>query len=155
MLEAAGEATQAGHVFPRMAASEAALESDYGKSALARLGFNLFGTKQHIHPAYGTMNLPTREFLHGEWVQIVGAWVRYDNLAECFADRMETLKRLRDVFPHYEAALAAPTPEVYIQEVSATWSTDPQRGAKCLAIYKEVFPPQTTHEEVVDAVTSL
>jgi len=151
VLDCAGEASQSSHIYPKMAACEAALESDYGTSALARLGFNLFGMKSHMHSAYGTMNLPTREFLHGEWVQIIGAWVKYDNLTECFADRMETLTRLRDVYPHYQAALAAPTPEVYIQEVSATWSTDPDRGAKCLAIYNVVFPPQNTHDDVQSA----
>lgn len=140
VLDVTNQALEAKHIYARMAACEAALESDYGTSALARLGFNLFGMKQHTHPIYGTLNLPTREFLNGEWTQITQAWVQYENIEECFADRMETLMRLRDVYPHYQAALVAPDPGVYIAEVSKTWSTDPNRAQKVLAIYAEIFP---------------
>jgi len=144
VLETTNQALEAKHVHARMAACEAALESDYGTSALARLGFNLFGMKQHTHPVYGTLPLPTREFLNGEWKQEIGQWVKYENLEECFADRMATLMRLRSVYPHYQAALTAPDPETYIAEVSKTWSTDPARAAKVLAIFNEVFPQDSS-----------
>lgn len=126
-----------------MAACEAALESDYGTSALARLGFNLFGTKQHVHPIYGTLNLPTKEYINGEWEPQIGRWVQYENVEECFADRMETLRRLQDIYPEYQAALTATTPEAYISAVSKRWSTDPERATKVLAIYSEVFTVPT------------
>lgn len=148
-----GLAESVKHIYPRMAACEAALESDYGDSVLARLGFNLFGMKQHKHSIYGTVNLPTKEYLQGEWKGIIGRWVEYPNIEECFADRMQTLIRLRDVYPSYQAALLAKTPEDYIREVSKTWSTDPQRAEKVLAIYKEVFPVPNNSEEVREAVT--
>ena len=135
----ANAALEAKHVFARMAACEAALESDYGTSALARLGFNLFGMKQHVHPIYGTLNLPTREFLDDAWVPKIASWVQYENVAECFADRMATLVRLRTEYPHYQAALLAKTPQDYVSEVSKTWSTDPKRADKVLAIFDEVF----------------
>ena len=140
VLEVAGEAAEAKHVFPRMAACEAALESTYGGSALARMAYNLFGTKQHVHPTYGTLNLPTKEFLGGEWVVQNAEWVKYESFAECFADRMATLERLKGEYPHYAAALAAPGPVSYINEVSKSWSTDPSRALKVIAIYNEVFP---------------
>lgn len=130
-------ATQAGHVFPHMAAAEAALESGYGKSGLAALDNNLFGMKQHSHPEYGTVNLPTKEFESGQWVTVEAAWVKYPDWASCFLDRMATLTRLAPVYPHYAAALAATDPITYLSEVSATWSTDPERAAKVLAIYQE------------------
>lgn len=135
-----------------MAASEAALESDYGTSALARLGLNLFAMKQHVHPVYGTLSLPTKEFENGEWVPKIAAWVRYDNLTECFADRMATLTRLANVYPEYQAALTAADETNYIIAVSRKWSTDPGRAGKCLAIFNEAFPPtNTTHEAVNEA----
>lgn len=140
VLETTNQALEAKHVYARMAACEAALESDYGTSALARLGFNLFGMKQHTHPIYGTLNLPTREFLNSEWTHVISHWVQYENVEECFADRMETLVRLRGVYPHYQAALTASDPAVYITEVSKTWSSDPARGQKVLEIYAEIFP---------------
>lgn len=154
ILTAAGEAAQAQHIFPRMAACEAALESDYGTSALARLGLNLFGMKQHVHPIYGTLNLPTKEFENGEWVPEIAHWVHYENLQECFADRMETLQRLCQMYPEYEAALTAPDETTYIMQVSKKWSTDPARAANVMTIYGEAFPPESNHEAVQDAVTA-
>jgi hypothetical protein len=44
------------------------------------------------------------------------------------------------------SALAAKTPEEYVTQVSMSWSTDPQRAAKCIETYRahmDVFP-QTT-----------
>lgn len=138
-------------MWPRMAACEAALESDYGTSALARLGLNLFGMKQHVHPTYGTLNLPTKEFLNGEWVPQIAQWVRYDTLQECFADRMATLQRLCQVYPEYEAALTATDPTTYISQVSRRWSTDPGRAGKVMTIYGEAFPPDPPQMGVDEA----
>jgi flagellum-specific peptidoglycan hydrolase FlgJ len=136
LIQTAVEAGTAQHVFPEMAACEAALESAYGTSKLAREDCNLFGVKQHKHPIFGTATIPTKEFIGGQW-QVVGAdWVKYPGLAECFADRMETLRRLQDVYPHYAAALAATDPFSYINEVSKSWSTDPDRAYKVAAIYQ-------------------
>jgi flagellum-specific peptidoglycan hydrolase FlgJ len=137
LLTAAAAAKKAGHVFPEMAACEAALESGYGLSELAREANNLFGMKQHRHMIYGTLNLPTREFENGEWIQTTAAWVEYPDWASCFADRMSTLSRLAPYFIHYRNALAAATPALYIAEVSKTWATDPARAAKVQAVYDD------------------
>ncbi len=118
-----------------MAACEAALESSYGRSVLAVLDKNLFGMKQHRHPIYGTHILPTKEFQNGEWITINASWVSYPDWPSCFKDRMSTLQRLATALPHYAAALVAKDAEAYVREVSQTWSTDPQRAEKVLAIY--------------------
>lgn len=143
---ATAEAVKANHPFPQMAAAEAALESNWGNSGLARDDNNLFGMKQHAHAVYGTMTLPTREFIGGEWKTVSANWVKYPDLRACFADRLATLERLSNAFPHYAAALKAPDPQTYIAEVSKTWSTDPDRGKKVLSIYQEYIaaPPQET-----------
>lgn len=142
-------AKQAGHVFPEMASCEAALESGFGKSGLASLDNNLFGMKQHKHPLYGTVVLPTREFVGKDkdtndgccdgWITVQAQWVKYPDYASCFKDRMSTLTRLAPEkgFEHYAAALAAKDPETYIEQVSAKWATDPKRGDKVLAIYRD------------------
>jgi len=135
---AAAEAKLAGHIFPEQAACEAALESSFGASVLAREANNLFGMKQHRHAEYGTCNLPTNEFWKGEWIHTSADWVKYPDWATCFADRMATLKRLAPVYPHYAAALAAASGTTYVTEVSRTWSTDPKRAEKVLAIYDEI-----------------
>ena len=144
VLMTAAQAFNALHIYPTMAACEAALESAYGTSQLARLGNNLFGTKQHLHPVCGTLSLPTKEFLDNEWVECTADWIEYPNVPACFADRMATLMRLRMAYPHYNSALMAATATQYIREVSATWSTDPNRADKVLAIYNAVFPQTNT-----------
>lgn len=104
---------------------------------LAVHGNNLFGTKQHEHPIYGTLSLPTREYLGGEWKVVTANWVRYPTLDDCFADRLATLRRLSPIYPHYKAALEASDPETFVREVSQTWSTDPGRAEKVIEIYNE------------------
>lgn len=146
VLATATEAYNAQHIFPTMAACEAALESAskegvFGASELARIGNNLFGLKQRKHPVYGTLALPTKEFLDGQWTNVEALFVSYQSIEECFADRMETLRRLQDVYPDYRDALTAPTPEAYVIAVSKTWATDANRAQKCLAIFNEVFRP--------------
>ncbi len=131
-------AVNAHHVFPEMAACEAAEESTFGHSLLASQDNNLFGMKQHTHPIYGTVSLPTREFLNGEWETVEANWIRYADWQECFEDRMATLLRLAKIYPHYAAALDAKNGEDYVRQVSQTWSTDPKRADKVLAIYNAI-----------------
>lgn len=144
---AKSEAIKANHPFPRMAACEAALESAWGSSRLAREDCNLFGMKQHRHPIYGTMTLPTREWVGVEkdtqdgnpdgWIQVKADWVKYPDWRACFADRLATLERLSNVYPEYRAALEAPDARTYIVEVSKKWSTDPGRAGKVQRIYDQ------------------
>lgn len=129
------EAKAARHVWPDYAACEAANESDWGKSKLTVDANNLFGTKQHTHPIYGTLNLSTHEYLHKEWVVVNALWVKYPTLQACFEDRMNTLVRLSHTYPHYAAALRARNGVTFVDQVSASWSTDPDRAHKVLAIY--------------------
>lgn len=136
---AATAAADSRHIFPQMAACEAALESDWGTSALARKDNNLFGMKQHRHPIFGTEVLPTREFENGEWKQTTALWIHYPGWATCFLDRMSTLVRLSRMYPNYDAALKAADATAYVTAVSKTWSTDPQRAAKVISIYNQSF----------------
>lgn len=131
------QAQLAGHLWPNVAACEAALESNFGQSELARKDNNLFGMKQHDHPTYGSEVLPTREFEGGQWKVVNAVWIHYPDLKSCFVDRMKTLIRLAPYYPHYEAALEAPDPVGYLREVSKTWSTDPKRFQKVLDIFDD------------------
>lgn len=139
LVDTATAATNAEHVWPEYAACEAALESGFGRSGLATRDNNLFGMKQHKHPIYGTEVLPTREFENGEWETVDASWVKYPDLVTCFQDRMNTLRKLSQYpsYTHYANALAATDGQQYVSEVSAKWSTDPNRGQKVLDIYKE------------------
>lgn len=142
--DATRAAEASGHPFPQMAACEAALESAWGQSRLATNANNLFGMKQHAHPIYSTMNLPTREWdRNSGWTAVVAAWVEYPDWRACFTDRLATLQRLSNALPHYKAALDAKDAQTYIAEVSRSWSTDPARAAKVLEIFHE-YTGQTT-----------
>jgi flagellum-specific peptidoglycan hydrolase FlgJ len=130
-------AQAAHHVFPEYAACEAALESGWGRSKLAVEANNLFGQKQS-HPALPgteTITMPTREYLHDHWMTVLANWTKFPGWTECFAARMALLKRLSDAFLHYQAALKAATGEQYVIAVSQSWSTDPERAGKVLAVY--------------------
>lgn len=137
LLRATAAARSAGHLFPDYAACEAALESGWGFSRLATEANNLFGQKQAHPPLHGTETfmLSTREFLHGAWVAVQAAWVKFPDWESCFRERVALLRSLAAAWPNYEAALRATTGEQFITEVSRTWSTDPARAGKVLAIY--------------------
>lgn len=132
-------AREAGHIYPEMAACEAALESNWGKSKLAKEANNLFGRKQSIRPVYETYSIKTKEYIGKAWHIVEAKWVKYPDLKTCFKDRMELLQRLRGTYVEYDKALKATTPEDFIHWVSSRWATDPERGEKCLSIYKKYF----------------
>jgi flagellum-specific peptidoglycan hydrolase FlgJ len=84
-----------------------------------------------------TLNLPTREFLHGAWLTVPAAWVEFEDWSGCFRERMHLLEKLAVTYPDYREALSATTGEQFIRSVSRRWSTDPQRAEKVLSIYAE------------------
>jgi flagellum-specific peptidoglycan hydrolase FlgJ len=144
LARAAAEALKANHPFPVMAACEAALESTWGHSQLALEDNNLFGMKQHQHQVYGTITLPTHEYLDGKWVVCSASWVKYPDWRACFADRLATLERLSNVYRHYAEALKANDARTFVTEVSKTWSTDPNRALKVLGVYEEYLGGKTS-----------
>jgi len=130
-------ADEGGHIFPEHAACEAALESAWGQSKLAIEANNLFGQKQSHPPVKGTqtLTLPTQEYVKKQWVTVSANWVKFAKWGDCFRARMELLERLSEGYPHYAAALVARTGDDFTREVSISWSTDPQRAAKVVAIH--------------------
>ncbi|HEX6495415.1 MAG TPA: glucosaminidase domain-containing protein [Acidobacteriaceae bacterium] len=139
LRQASAAARAAGHIFPEYAACEAALESTWGQSRLAREANNLFGQKQSANDNAGvaTIAMPTQEFLRGRWITVVAHWARFTDQTACFRARMALLHRLQQNYPAYARALSAATGEVFIEEVSRAWSTDPQRAVKVLAIHRQ------------------
>ncbi|MHB1935314.1 MAG: glucosaminidase domain-containing protein [Acidobacteriaceae bacterium] len=137
LLRAYRAAQAAHHIFPAYAACEAALESGWGRSQLAVEANNLFGQKQSYPPLTGTetVSMPTREYLHGHWMTVSANWAKFTDWSDCFHARMALLERLARAYPHYGTALKAATGEQYVTAVSLSWSTDPERAGKVLAIY--------------------
>jgi flagellum-specific peptidoglycan hydrolase FlgJ len=142
LTRAAAAARAAEHIFPEYAACEAALESGWGGSALALEANNLFGQKQPHPPRGASLTLPTREYLHGAWTTVAAHWRMFPDWQACFAERMALLHGLAEQWPHYREALSATTGEQFIEQVSLSWSTDPGRAAKVLAVSREHFAGQ-------------
>ena len=137
LAKAAAAAHAAGHIFPEYAACEAALESAWGQSRLAQQANNLFGQKQS-HPALGdSLQLETREYLHGAWLTVPALWARFASWQEAFAARKALLERLARAYPGYAAALRASNGADFVRLVSRRWSTDPHRADKVLAVWQQ------------------
>jgi len=130
------KAQTANHIWPEIAACEAAVETAWGTSELYQRGCNVFGEKQHTPPVFLTLTLPTKEFNAGHFVTVTADFIWFPTTTEAYISRMKTLRRLASEYPEYAAALAATTREDYIASVSKRWSTDPQRAATVLAIYR-------------------
>lgn len=141
LQKAHAAASSADHIFPEIAACEAALESGWGQSKLAIVANNLFGQKQSHPPVPGTetLSLPTREYLHGDWVTVSAEWIKFPSWNECFRSRMALLRRLSRAYPHYAKALESQTEEQFATEVSKSWSTDPDRAQKVLNLWRNHF----------------
>lgn len=129
-------AQMASHIWPAMAACEAALETGWGASQLYQRGNNVFGEKQHDPPVFLTVTLPTLEFNAGQFVKVTAQFIWFPTSIDAYISRMKTLRRLSSEYPEYAAALAATSPEVFIESVSKRWSTDPNRAANVLEIYR-------------------
>lgn len=133
LAKAVRAARDAGHVFPAMAACEAAIDSSWGESQLAEYN-NLFRMKQHERPIYETVQFANCDFETDLWRE-KATWVCYPDLKACFRDRMKTLYILAAIHTDYALALAAHSANEFVREVSRTWSTDLQRAAKCIALH--------------------
>lgn len=137
LVKAYDAAVAAHHPFPEIAACEAALESGWGQSELALKANNLFGRKVW-KPGQNVLQLPTKEYEHGQWEQVLADWEMFPTWADCFADRV----RILTTDPRYKIAMEQTTPGSWITAVSRVWSTDPDRATKVLETYQahvEVF----------------
>jgi len=139
-LEAAQTARQRGApIVPEIAAAQAALESRYGRSKLARLANNLFGIKAGPSWNGEVLELPTREFdPERGWVETVARWRRYASWEQCFEDYGAIIARL----PWFaDAAEAARRGDAvgFLEGILARpgepgWATDPDYKGKVLAV---------------------
>lgn len=134
-------ARAAGHPWPEYAVCEAALESAWGASKLARLANNLFGQKDGKED-YPNLVLPTWENKDLDHDGVVESdervklrevsWPIFPDWETCFRERVKLLQRVKV----YRAALDAKTGEDFIRLVSKFWATDPKRADKVLLTYR-------------------
>ncbi|MGD1146990.1 MAG: glucosaminidase domain-containing protein [Thermoanaerobaculaceae bacterium] len=103
-LESADRARAGGApIVSSIAASQAALESNYGASRLAFDGCNLFGVKAGQSWQGHTLSLPTTEIENGHPITVQATWRVYGSWDECFTD----YGRIIASHPWYAPALEA------------------------------------------------
>jgi len=116
---------------PGVTVAQAALESGWGNSELARAANNYFGIK--ARPGGKAIELTTTEYLAGTAVRVTAKFARYVSMLECFADRDRMIASLS---AYSEARAVAKDPEAFIHALARHWATDPAYAEKLLAVYR-------------------
>lgn len=111
--------------------AQAALESAWGESMLARQGKNLFGVKADSSWQGDVLTINTREFLHGTWVMVPALWRKYTDWQTCMDDHAAFLHQNR----RYAACFQCTSGDAFARAVAkAGYATDPDYAAKLASI---------------------
>jgi len=114
--------------------AQAALESAWGESKLARQGFNLFGVKADGVWKGNVLTMPTREFVAGKWITVQAQWRKYGDWRECIEDHAAFLHRN----PRYKLAFVGERSgsDFARQIAAAGYATDPLYGEKIVSVIR-------------------
>ncbi len=114
--------------------AEAALESAWGNSLLAKNALNFFGVKADSSWHGRILTMRTREFMHGVWLTVPALWREYASILECLEDHANFLltnERYKPAFQHTDG-------ESFARAVAAAgYATDPQYAEKIISIIRE------------------
>ncbi len=132
-LEAATESSRASGLPVWVTVAQAALESRWGESLLARQAHNYFGIK--AHKGHEAIVLPTREFANGAEMREKAAFARYRSMLECFECRDHILMYSA---VYAEAREKRGNEEAFVAEMARHWATDPQYAEKLLTLLRQV-----------------
>lgn len=110
--------------------AQAALESDWGRSALSVKGQNYFGIKALSGPGpAGVINMNTGEHLNGQDVTVNAGFRAYHNMEESFSDHGRFLKEN----DRYSKCFETSDPKEFARRLHAAgYATDPQYAAKLI-----------------------
>jgi len=124
-------------VVPRAVAAQAALESDWGRSQLAREGNNLFGIKAGSSWHGPVLELPTWEVVDGQRVKTTARFRRYEDFEDAVRDYVRIIGRL-DWYQDAREAARYGDPYGFAYGLEARgepgWATDPRYAKKILAL---------------------
>ena len=114
--------------------AQAALESAWGESGLAKTGNNLFGIKADSLWRGQTLTLNTKEFIKDQWVMVPALWRKYPSWQASIDDHAAFLKRN----PRYKACFACTTAPAFAQALAkAGYATDPVYADKVIGLIKQ------------------
>lgn len=133
--DASGRAATKMRFSPVIATAQAALESSFGRSVLAKSANNLFGVKAGRMWKGETVVLPTKEFVAGGWTTVAARWRKYRDWDEAFLDYGSLIER---VYPH--AAATSHSPRQYLEALVGgymKYATDPDYVSKVWEIVEQ------------------
>lgn len=111
--------------------AQAALESAWGESGLAKSGNNLFGIKADSRWRGETLTLNTREFIKGQWVVVPAKWRKYGSWQSSIDDHAAFLK----LNPRYKPCFLCTTAQAFAHALTqAGYATDPDYANKLIAL---------------------
>lgn len=115
--------------------AQAALESNWGRSQLAKAGHNLFGVKANGGWNGPVIPMNTREFHDGQWEIVTAYWRNYWDWEACFADHADFLhqnKRYGECFTGNKNG------EEFSKAVAAAgYASDPLYSSKLIQVMRQ------------------
>jgi flagellum-specific peptidoglycan hydrolase FlgJ len=132
-IAAARESSRSSGLPAAITVAQAALESNWGQSQLARDANNYFGIK--AHGAHERVAYPTFECMNGRTVRVTAEFARYASMEECFADRDRLILSLEC---YAAARRAKDDPEAFARALAGHWATDPKYAEKLIAVWKQI-----------------
>lgn len=113
--------------------AQAALESAWGASLLAKRGCNLFGVKADRAWTGPTISMDTGEVINGKRVMVPAAWRCYPDWLACLLDRAAFFK----ANSHYAKCFDCLTGEGWARAVQAAgYATDPDYADKIIGVIR-------------------
>ncbi|MFT4059773.1 MAG: flagellar assembly peptidoglycan hydrolase FlgJ [Legionella sp.] len=122
---------------PKLLIAQAALETGWGKFVAkdrdGNSSNNLFNIKKGDNNTYGVIDVKTTEYIADTPIKITDSFRKYPTVEHSFDDYVSLIKGSE----RYQGALAsAGNSDNYVNELyKAGYATDPEYGAKILAIY--------------------
>jgi len=113
--------------------AQGADESGWGSSALCTQGCNIFGVKADPSWRGDTVDMLTREYLNGQWVQVVAHWRKYPDWLSCINDHAQFFIQN----PRYAPAFTTVGGEAFARAIAAAgYATDPAYADKLISIMR-------------------
>lgn len=97
-------------VLPSITIAQAILESGWGKSGLTKASNNLFGIKAGGGWAGDTIDYPTKEYVNGQYIDVIATFRKYPSLDESMVDHGKFLNenpRYREIIGEEDYKTAA------------------------------------------------
>jgi flagellar rod assembly protein/muramidase FlgJ len=111
--------------------AQAALESAWGESGLAKAGNNLFGIKADSRWRGETLTLKTREFIKGQWLVVPAKWRKYSSWQASIDDHAAFLK----ANPRYQPCFLCQSTDAFARALlKAGYATDPSYADKLIGL---------------------